>query len=85
MLGEEAYLIWNNEEVSPILPYTTIVRLLQWFTSVLKDTAAAGILRFRDRCGHLAHLNIWSEEVQASDPHIRCGCLLQVQEDERAS
>ena len=29
---------------------TTIVRLLQWFTSVLKDTAA-GILRFRDGRG----------------------------------
>ena len=57
-------------------------QLLHWFTSVLKDT---GILRFRDRCGHLVHLNIWSEEEQIPDPQPFSLCLLEVQENWRAS
>ena len=75
-------LIWNNEEVSPILPYyNTIVTVVVYFCS----QGYTGLLRFGDRCGHLAHLNIRSEEEQVSDPQSWCGCLLQVQQDWRAS
>lgn len=49
MLGEEAY-IWNNEEVSPILPYyNTIVTVVVYFCS----QGYTGLLRFGDRCGHI--------------------------------
>ena len=75
-------LIWNNEEVSPILPYyNTIVTVVVYFCS----QGYTGLLRFGDRCGHLAHLNIRREEEQVSDPQFWCGCLLQVQQDWRAS
>ena len=43
-------LIWNNEEVSPILPYyNTIVTVVVYFCS----QGYTGLLRFGDRCGHV--------------------------------
>ena len=43
-------LIWNNEEVSPILPYyNTIVTVVVYFCS----QGYTGLLRFGDRCGHI--------------------------------
>ena len=77
MLGEEAYL-------EQLRGFSNIAsqQLLHWFTSVLKDT---GILRFRDRCGHLVHLNIWSEEEQVPDPQPRSLCILEGQKNRRVS
>ena len=81
MLGEEAYLEqrrgFSNIALLQYNCYSSGLLLFSRIHRIIKI--------WRQMWTYLAHLNIRSEEVQVSDPQSWCGCLLQVQEDWRAS